>query len=175
MYLKLSFYVLFGFSLLFCCKQTSAQSSDSSDDLFKNARTTSFNKKDYAAAIALSKQALAISPNYADIQIFMARNYAWNNQYDSARRILADVVQKKPAYIDAWSAAADVESWDDQYMAALELCNKGLQQEPTNKELLLKKAKVLKNLQRNYEASSIVKQLLKIDSGNTEVRRLANS
>ncbi len=174
MCLKLSLFILLSSSLLFCCNPTLAQSSANSEELFKYARAASFDKKDYASAIELSRQALAISPGYADIQIFMARNYAWSNHYDSARKILAAVVQNKPAYIDAWSAAADVEVWDDQYIVALELCNKGLQHEPTNKELLLKKAKVLADLQRNYEAVSIVKQLLKTDPGNTEAKAFAN-
>jgi len=173
MYFNILLYTLFGFTLLFCSNSALAQSSDNSDDLFKSARAASFDKKDYAAAIDLSRQALAISPDYADIQIFMARNYAWSDQYDSARKILASVVQKKPAYIDAWSASADVELWDDQYVVALELCNKGLEQEPTNKELLLKKAKVLKALKRNQEATSVVKQVLKTDAGNNEARALA--
>jgi YaiO family outer membrane protein len=171
MYYKLS---LFSSLLLLCCQLMCAQSSDNSDDLFKSARIASFDNKDYATAIKLSRQALAISPGYTDIQIFMARNYAWSNQYDSARKLLAAVVQKKPTYMDAWYAAIDVESWDEQYLKALELCNKGLEQEPGNKELLLKKAKVLANLQRNYEATSIIKQLLKTDAGNTEARAFAN-
>src|ERR1041385_2237113 len=148
MHLKLPLYVLVSFALLFYSKSTLAQSSDNSEELFKNARAASFDKKDYATAIKLSKQALVISPGYADIQIFMARNYAWNDQYDSARMILASVVQKKPTYIEAWSAAADVELWDDKYTTALELCNQGLQYESGNKELLLKKAKALKALKR---------------------------
>jgi len=151
-----------------------AQSPGNTEDLFKNARTAAFDKKDYAAAIELSKQALAISPNYTDVQIFMARNYVWSDQYDSARKILANVVQRKPAYIDGWSAAIDVELWDDKYTVALRLCDKGLQQEPDNKELLLKKAKALKNLERYQEAASVVKQLLKTDANNTEAKALGN-
>src|SRR5829696_1371491 len=130
MYLKIALYTLLSLHFLFSCQAMWAQSSGNSEELFESARAASFDKKDYPAAIELSKQALAISPDYADIQIFMARNYAWSDQYDSARKILAAVVQKKPTYIDAWSASADVELWDDKYMVALELCNKGLQHEP---------------------------------------------
>jgi len=174
MYLKVPLHFLLSCTFLFWCKSIRAQSSDNSEELFQNARSASFDKKDYAAAINLSKRALVISPDYADIQIFMARNYAWSDQYDSARIILASVVQKKPAYIDAWSAAADVELWDDKYAIALELCNKGLQYEPGNKELLLKKAKALKALKRYQEASSIVKQVLKTDSVNIEATTFVN-
>jgi YaiO family outer membrane protein len=174
MYSKISICILYISALLFCSKSTLAQSPANTEDLFKSARTACFDKKDYVAAIELSKQALALSPNYADIQIFMARIYAWSDQYDSARKILAAVVQKKPAYIDAWSAAADVELWSDQYPTALDLCNKGLQYEPGNRDLLLKKAKVLKSLQRYQEAASIAKQLLKTNAGNDEARAFAN-
>jgi YaiO family outer membrane protein len=171
MFTKTSFYITFTIAALFYGKSLKAQSTD---ELFKNARLAAFDKKDYPAAIQLSRQALAISPDYADIQIFLARTYAWTDQYDSARKILATVVQSKPAYIDAWSAAIDVELWDDHYLTALELCNKGLQQGPANKELLLKKAKALSDLQRNYEATSIVKQLLKDDADNSEAKAFAN-
>jgi YaiO family outer membrane protein len=172
MLLKSSIYTLIAFTLLVCTKAF-AQPSRNTEELFREARTASFDKKDYTAAINLSKQALEISPNYADIQIFMARNYAWSNQYDSARKILASVVQKEPTYMDAWGAAVDVELWNDRYIPALELCNKALQHESVNKELLLKKARALANLQRSTEANLIITKLLKNDAANPELKAFA--
>lgn len=47
----------------------------SSDSLFTDARSVAFEKKDYSQAIQLSKEALAISPGYSDIRIFLGRLY----------------------------------------------------------------------------------------------------
>ena len=169
--LKSSICKIFGFATLLFYGQAFAQSSD---ELFKNARAASFGKKDYATAIELSKQALLISPNYEDIQIFMARNYAWSNQYDSAREILASVITKEPESMDAWSAAVDVELWTDNNPAALDLCNKGLLKDADNKELLLKKARALRALHKNKEAVMVVQQLQSIDENNAEAEKLAD-
>ncbi|TCV11367.1 tetratricopeptide repeat protein [Sphingobacterium alimentarium] len=63
-----------------------AQDLDS-DQLFALARKTAFDQKDYPKAIQLSKQALARSPEYTDIQVFLGRLYTWMDAVDSARMV----------------------------------------------------------------------------------------
>ncbi len=51
----------------------------------RSARNAAFENKNYEKAKELAYQALAQSPGYADIDIFLGRIYAWNHEYDSAR------------------------------------------------------------------------------------------
>ena len=62
-----------------------AQSAVSSDELFKDARNAAFQDNNYSKARQLARQALAISPAYADIEILLGRLYTWDKHYDSAR------------------------------------------------------------------------------------------
>lgn len=163
---------LFVIPLVFLITYASAQNL-SSDDLFKQARQSAFDNKDYPKAIKLAKQALKQSPDYADIQVFLGRLYTWSKQPDSARSVFTNLLSKHPDSEDGAFAYASLEYWNDNYTKALEIINSGLQYYSQSKDLLLLKAKVL-NAMRNYkEASLTVNALLKIDASNTAGRALA--
>ena len=123
-----------------------AQESLSSDELFQKARSAAFDQKDYAFAIQLSKQALNISPDYADIRIFLGRVYNWSDKIDSARICFEKVLNQSPENEDAVSAYVDMEYWNRNPLQALSICEKGLEFHPESKILLLKKAKCLSDL-----------------------------
>ena len=150
-----------------------AQEKFSSDELFQQARTAAFDKKDYALAIVLSKKALNISPEYEDIRIFLGRVYTWWEKTDSARECFKKVLDQQPENEDAASAFADLEYWDNRPEQALLICENALRFLPQSKVVLLKKAKYLIELKRNKEAENVLINLLKIDSQNAEARSLA--
>ena len=149
-----------------------AQDQLSSDELFQKARSAAFDQKDYPFAIQLSKQALNISPDYADIRIFLGRVYNWSDKSDSARICFEKVLDQSPENEDAVSAYVDLEYWNDNALQALTICEKGLEFHPKSKILLLKKAKCLSDLKRFKEANTVLSDLLKADSKNSDARSL---
>ncbi len=151
-----------------------AQNPISSDDLFKSARHAAFEEKDYEKAKEYARQALQISPTYADVEIFLGRIYTWNKQYDSARFHFEKVLNNLPISEDASVAYADLEYWNDHYPKALIICNNALEVYPASEPLLLRKAKIL-NAAKNYsEASKVVTTLLKVNNRNTAGLSLAS-
>lgn len=150
-----------------------AQTTATSDELFKDARQAAFEDKNYDKAKQLASQALEISPSYADIDIFLGRIYAWNNGYDSARYHFTKVLSSNPANEDASIAYADLEYWNDHFEAALDICKKALAANPNSQELLLREAKNLNALKKYHDASLITAQLLKQNKKNTAALALA--
>ena len=159
---------------LLICKFTYAQSGPSSDDLFQQARKTAFDQKNYPKAIALCKEALEKSPDYADIRIFLGRLYTWSGKTDSARAEFVRVINKTPDYEDVSLAYGSLEYWNNNSTKALQIVNEGLKYHPNSKDLLLLKAKVQNDLRQFKEANTTVTTLLKEDKSNTEARAIAD-
>src|SRR3954447_3405657 len=90
-----------------------AQSSMTSDELFNAARHAAFEEKNDDKAKHLAKQALLLSPHYADIEIFLGRLYAWNKQYDSAVYHFDYINSYSPGNEEAGIAYTDLEYWND--------------------------------------------------------------
>ena len=143
-----------------------------SDDLFQLARKKAFDNKDYITALSICNIALIKSPEYNDIKIFKGRLYNWMGQVDSARDNFEQVLVKDPEDLEAYLAYIDLENWNDHYEQALSLTQKGLVYHPTSTQLLLKKAKILLNLNKPIEANQVINQLLKIEPTNTAARAL---
>ncbi len=161
---------------IFCLIYSSslfAQDNISSDDLFKQARTAAFNKKDYKLAIELSRKALEKSPDYSDIRIFLGRVYTWTDKKDSARIEFEKVLSRDKGNEDASIAYTDLEYWNDDPAKALNICENGLASHPDSKELLLRKSKCLIELKRFRDANDVVNLLLKADPKNDAARALA--
>ena len=144
-----------------------------SDELFKQARSTAFDKKDYPLAINISRQALAKSPEYKDIRVFLGRLYTWSDKTDSARLEFEMVLQQDPGNEDGSLAYASLEYWNDNDAKALYIVDGGLDKHPDSKDLMLLKAKILNNLNKYLEADKVVSQILKTDSKNTEARAMS--
>lgn len=165
-------------SLLLCLgivSPTIAQSdTTSSDGLFQAARHAAFTEDDYPKALHYCQQALLLSPGYHDIRVFMGRIYSWRKQYDSARICFETVLQQQPDYQDAALAFADMLYWSDTYTEGLQVCDKALQYHGGDKDLLLRKARMLNALRRYREAAGITNTLLLADKDNTEARVLAS-
>jgi YaiO family outer membrane protein len=167
-------YKLFPFLFLaICFKLTYAQTELSSDELFQQARKAAFDKKDYPKAISLSKQALAKSPGYSDIHVFLGRIYTWTGKLDSARTQFNLVLTKHPDNDDASFAFGSLEYWNDNSAKALQYVQDGLNYHPQSKDLLLLKAKILNDLKRYKEANNTLDSLIKADPGNAAARALA--
>lgn len=160
--------------LLFLARIATAQDSTSSDSLFAMARKAAFDDRNRTKAIALSKQALIISPGYTDIAVFIGRVYTWEKQRDSARTYFQRALQQNAHSEDAYSGYTDMEYWNDDNQAALTVVTRGLSYHPQSMPLMLRKAKIL-NAMHSYKAAMlIVDTLLKTHKTNAEIRALAN-
>jgi len=160
-YFLLSIILLLSINLL-------GQTQLTTDELFVKAKDAAFNQKDRKLARKLCKQALIKSPDYEDISIFLGRLYTWDNIYDSARVIFNDVIKKDSANGDAINAAIDLEYWSGNSSAALKFCNLGVSKFPSSTEFLLRKAKVLDDLERYDAAFLSLEKIFKLDKSNTE-------
>ncbi len=166
-------FYFFLFLLIISLNEVSAQTGLSSDELFQQARKAAFDKKDYPKAVGLSKQALAKSPDYSDIRVFLGRLYTWSDKTDSARAEFNLVLSKHPDNEDASFAYGSLEYWNSNSPKALQTVADGLKYHPQSKDLLLLRAKVLNDLHRYKEANGTLDTLIKTDPGNTGARALA--
>lgn len=151
------------------------QTAPSADELFKNAREAAFDENNYPKAKEIAYQALAISPAYTDIEIFLGRVYTWDKQYDSAEFHLSKALTIDSSNEDANVAFTDLEYWNDHYEKALQICNKALVLFPASEALLIRKAKILKAEENYKEAGIVVGDLLKEDPNNKEAFALSSS
>ena len=161
--------------VLYCSDRLQAQSANSSDELFLQARTAAFDKKDYPRAIGLATMALEKSPDYVDIRLFLGRLYTWTDKYDLAKESFLNELEKNPAYEDATIAITDLEYWNNHYDSALAFCNRGLEHNPDSEELLLKKGRILNTLRRYNEAYSVMTDLITKYPKNESARSLLQS
>jgi YaiO family outer membrane protein len=137
-----------------------AQSQDSlsklnSDELYALGRTKVFDGKRNEGRKLLF-MALSKSPDYSEIQLLIARSYAWDDKSDSARYHIQQILAKEPNYLDALITSIDIENWAERYPEALQNANKALKIYPTDSVLILKKARVLSNLNKNDEAAQTI-------------------
>ncbi len=158
---------------LLCATNVFAQVRLSSDDLFQNARNLAFGEKNYTQAIALTKQALAINQDYADIRIFLGRLYTWTDKPDSARVEFKQVLDKNPGHEDASLAYGYLEYWNKAPKEALRITSDGLKYHGKSEGLLLLKTKILDDLKQYEEANTTLNSLLKLNPKLSEARALA--
>lgn len=170
---KSAFLLSFLFISTFSFAQTDTTKLDS-DQLFKLGREEAFNGNREKARKYL-RAALAKSPNYSDVRIFLGRTYSWDGSRDDARKEFKIVLAEEPDNMEAMSALADVEIWDDKYEAALEVCNKGLRIQSNDEDLLYRKAKALKGLNREKEAIAALQSLFAVNAQHKEGRELLES
>lgn len=137
---------------------------------FEQAKDLAFNGQ-RAKARAVCRAILAKGTD-SDVATLMGRTYAWDQQYDSARIVLQEVLVQSPENTDALSALADVEYWNDRYPQALEYCNRILAINPKNETVQYQKARILNSAEQYEEASRTLVRLLEQNSDNSDALRL---
>jgi YaiO family outer membrane protein len=158
--------IIFGESTVF------AQNKPNSDDLFTEARKEAFDAKNYKKAISLAQQALQISPNYTDIQVFLGRLYTWTDKTDSARFIFKKVLTANPLHEDALQANFDLEYWNDRFPKALEIAEVAINAYPNRENFTTDKAKALRAMGKAQEALNIIDAFLTNHSATTDLQNL---
>lgn len=165
--------------LLLQAEGVTAQQADTlaaydSDELFSRGRKASFDGNRTVGRVYLQK-ALEKSPNYADVRIFLARTYLWDDMPDQARETLQPLLVSEPNNLDAAKVMFDAAFWNDDPATALEWANKGLTTQPSDKEMMTKKAQALGDLERYDEAMAVLDVLLQRFPGDKTILGLWNS
>ncbi|OYD45405.1 hypothetical protein CHU00_12230 [Sphingobacterium cellulitidis] len=173
MNLRTQLLIILVFFLGFGSLNVQAQDSNlNSDELFQRARIEAFDNKDYPKAVNLAKVALAKSPDYTDISIFLGRLYTWMDKIDSARIVFNQLDVKDVKDPDFYFAYGSLEYWEDNYPQALTIVNKGLLKDPKSMDLLLLKSKIA-NASKDYKsAKTTLDEILEIDPKNADARTL---
>lgn len=153
------------------CMGSAAQVPDV-DSLFATARHYAFEQKNYPLALSNAKLALSYAPRYIDIVVFTGRVHGWQNEVDSAKTYFDRAMSLDSNHLETISAYSDLLYREKEYERSLSLVDRGLLQQPREPGLLLAKARLLNAMRRYDEALLLVNQLLKLDSNNTQARRL---
>ena len=156
---------------LIICLASSAQKPDV-DSLFAAARDYAFNQKNYPLALSNAKHALRYAPAYIDIIVFTGRVHGWIGEVDSAKRYFEQSLALDSAHLETLVAYSDLQFGEAGYGQALALADRGLRKYPQHTGLLLRKARVLHAMRRYDEASLVASQLITLDPGSVEARRL---
>ena len=167
------FSILFGF-LILLSNSAFTQIKKSADERFKEARELAFAGERLTAIDSL-ESILVEYPDYSDVRVFMARVMAWNKQYNSSIRNLQIVLENNSRKRSALITMIDVYTWIGEYEIALEYCNKALDYYAPYPELLIKKAKLLRDLKRDNEAATVISQLLDLFPSDSEALSMESS
>jgi YaiO family outer membrane protein len=141
------------------------------DNLFKLARETAFSGKREEAR-SMCRIILERSPKYNDVRVFLARTYAWDGKRDSARKELKQVLSDEPAFLEASVALIDVELWDDKPAQAEVEANTALAFNPSNEDLLIRKAKALKDQEKYEEALLVISRAEQLNPACAECAKI---
>ena len=143
------------------------------DRLFLFARDKAFAKQTDEARM-ICRRILAAAPNFHDVRTLLGRTYTWNKDYETAKRLFKNVIDRDETYIDAYSALSDALIWSDSAAASLHIAQKGLILYPRNEDLLVRSIKALLALGQKKEAAAVLKKLRRINPNHPEMAVLTN-
>lgn len=151
------------------------QTEMTTDELYTEARVKAFDDDNYPEAIALMKKALAKSPDYLELGVFLGRLYTFTDSISKARISFEEVLMKEPGHEEASFAYGNLEYWNSNSKKALIVVNNGIAEHPKSQKLGILKAKIQKDLERYDEARATLDILLKDDPKLTEARSMISS
>ena len=129
------------------------------DKAFALAKELAFSgKRQEGRELAL--RILSRYPLYTDIRTFVGRTWAWDGNYEEARKAFARVAATDAKTLDNYIAWIDMERWADDPAKALAVAEKGLTYFNDDPDLLYRKAKLLSLTGRLAEAKVLTQQLL---------------
>jgi YaiO family outer membrane protein len=160
--------------ILLCCATLGYAQELSSDELLQKAKTEAFDQKNYPAAILTLKAAIAKSPDYVDLSIFLGRIYTWSDKIEEARAVFQPWLERNIDSEDFYLAYGSLEFWNDEEKRALEILKQGLTLFPQSEDLLLLQAKVYNSLGEFQHSENSLREVLKINAKSTVARELLN-
>lgn len=125
-------------------ERSTSQIKDSIDTglLFIEARELAATGN-YTRCRAICREINIHAPFHVDAIVLAARTFGWENLYDSARIWIKKALLVDEGNTEAIMAKADIEIWAGTPLDALPAVNRGLEIQPSNPDLLFKKARIL--------------------------------
>ncbi len=111
-------------------------------------------------------------PEHYDAKVLLALTYSWENNYDTARTMLQEIIDNEPGYWDALNGLTDIGMWTHKYDTALYFSDQGLKYHPKDMTFLVKKARILIDLERYDQAERVILEILEEEPSNAEALNL---
>lgn len=123
----------------------------------------------YAAAAAIAARSTTDRGTYVDLQLLAARDFAGQQQFDSALAAYQKVLTRDPRNGQALNGSVNILSGQKKYKAALALLDEAIAYFPLDESLVLKKAAILQE-DEQYDASVEILETLSAKTAvNTRV------
>lgn len=142
-----------------------------SSEMFQFARKLALDgKRDEARAAC--KEILMEQPDYYDARILIGRSFAWDGNFEEARKELQLVLDQDFDNKDAILAMIDVEHWAKNLSKAIFYCEYGQSFYPSEEIFMIQKAKLL--LEKGEESKSLqsLNELLELHPESEEGRKM---
>ncbi|MBN2735758.1 MAG: tetratricopeptide repeat protein [Spirochaetales bacterium] len=92
---------------------------------------------DYLNAVKYLKKALRIDPGNHEIQLLLAKNYIWRQDFQKGIDIYQTLLDSDPSKVDLWLEAGKITGWTGRYKDSLRLYENALKAHPDNINLLI--------------------------------------
>jgi YaiO family outer membrane protein len=138
---------------------------DNPEVRYSKMKEAAFNGQ-YESAKATGKALLAELPDFHDAAVMLARVYIWQQQYDSAKTIISDVLLKSPGYPDAVEADFDLAFFSGDMQKVASIGDTLASQNPTRTDILEKLAIAHYQLGDNVTAAVLANNLLSANPEN---------
>jgi YaiO family outer membrane protein len=129
-------------------------------------------KGSYDKALSLLEPLRAKFPEDEDIKIYIGRIYSWKKDYKTAEKIVLPMADKANPNPEALAAVINVYYWSEQFEKCITYCDKYLEIDTKNTDVLLIKAGSLERLNRDKEALTVLEKAYTLDSSNSKITGL---
>lgn len=126
--------------------------------------------KDLDQALVLVEDRLSRSPQDLEARAWHARLLAWRGEWARAETEYRSVLAVAPNDVDVLLGLSDVLIWQDKLQEALSVLERARSLAPQQREVLLRRARLLARLNRVGEARQQYRSLLSWSAGDTEAR-----
>ena len=131
------------FNLTLCCSLFSQVNADS---LFREAVERA-KEKDYKAAISIAEKIHSTDSERQDVLVFIANVYAWQKDYDNAKKYIKQAYKKNPFDNELYDSWLNILLWNEENKELLEIINLAEKNDYANSyNLLLKKMLAYRNM-----------------------------
>lgn len=131
-----------------------------SDELYMTARDTAFSGH-YAAARVICRKLLRKNADFHDVRVLMAGTFAWERNYEDARREYDEIIRRAPRYADAHFGLARVEYWNGNNEQALVYIDRTIALIPRDHFARVMKARIKFAMDRDAEALQELEPVLR--------------
>ena len=134
---------------------------------FQRAKKMAFSGKEENAR-TICYAILKENPKYYDARILIGRTFAWEKNYDSARKELDKVLKEDFDNKDAVLAMIDLETWAGNFSKAIFHCEYGQSIFSNEEQFLIKKVKLYQETGEEQKSIQTLDELLELNPGSEE-------